>query len=728
MRLGEGRFWLLLVATALWPVLAVAEATPSAPLASARDRQTADDVIVTAERREEVITHVPLSITSVSALQLHDAQINTTLDLPRLTPGLEVSHNGLQTEPGIRGVSTRVGENSVALYIDGAYIPSAVSSVADLSDVERVDVLKGPQGTLFGRNATGGAIMIKTYDPGQTFAFRASGAVEDRDGYRGALYVSAPLAETLAFNLSINGSTSDGWLTEGKNTLADGQQYLPVGTPINPTRRSDERLKLLWTPTGSVSVLASLEHGYMSDAGALAWVAQRNTLFGDVQPLARDVALNGLVPVSTATWNAVSLKAEDDVGGWKFTTLTAYRSESNPIDVDATQNTGPRFIVDWQSSQNSISQEFNATGAAGPVDIVYGLFLYGETIDRNYTSAMDTAKQNIFSVAPFANATWSITDRISLSGGLRYTYERRGFDYVSSTTPEFTLSKTFANLSPRAVLRYDLDGNSNVYVSYSEGFKSGLFNVDATGVTGPKDPSAQALNPETLKAVEVGYKFGSRRWDLSLAAYRYEWSNIQVNLYVNGSEIAQNAAAAEIYGLVGQFDVHLTDHLMLRANGAYTHGRYTRFPNAAAVVTAASPGNLLSATDTTSPLTNSTSQNLQGVQLPRAPDWSGGLSLDYEIPTTVGMFDISGNVNAFSDYAPDTVLLDTNLRNVLNIGAHALASLNVNYKKDDHISASVYVRNLTNADYLVDKDYTSLGIFGLPVEPRTVGIRLSYAY
>ena len=277
-------------------------------------------------------------------------------------------------------------------------------------------------------------------------------------------------------------------------------------------------------------------------------------------------------------------------------------------------------------------------------------------------------------------------------------------------------------------MRYDLDGNSNVYVSYSEGFKSGLFNVDATGVTGPKDPSAQALNPETLKAVEVGYKFGSRRWDLSLAAYRYEWSNIQVNLYVNGSEIAQNAAAAEIYGLEGQFDVHLTDHLMLRANGAYTHGRYTRFPNAAAVVTAASPGNLLSATDTTSPLTNSTSQNLQGVQLPRAPDWSGGLSLDYEIPTTVGMLDISGNVNAFSDYAPDTVLLDTNLRNVLNIGAHALASLNVNYKKDDHISASVYVRNLTNADYLVDKDYTSLGIFGLPVEPRTVGIRLSYAY
>lgn len=151
--------------------------------------------MVSAERREQVITQVPISITSVSVQKLHDAQIDTTLDLPRLTPGLEVSHNGLETEPGIRGVSTRVGENSVALYIDGVYIPSVVSSVADLSDVERVDVLKGPQGTLFGRNATGGAIMITTYDPNQNFAVRVSGGTEDRDGYRGSVYVNAPITD-----------------------------------------------------------------------------------------------------------------------------------------------------------------------------------------------------------------------------------------------------------------------------------------------------------------------------------------------------------------------------------------------------------------------------------------------------------------------------------------------------------------------------------------------------
>jgi iron complex outermembrane receptor protein len=641
---------------------------------------------------------------------------------------LEVSRNGLETEPGIRGVSTRVGENSVALYIDGAYVPSVVSSVADLTDVERVDVLKGPQGTLFGRNATGGAIMITTYDPGHTFAFRVSGGVEDRDGYRGSIYVNAPLTDTLAVNLSANYSTSDGWLTEGKNTLAIGQQYLPVGTPINPIRHSDERLKLRWTPTDSVSVLATFENGYMSDAGALAWVAQRNTLFGDVQPLPRDVALNGLVPESTASWKAVSLKAEDDVRGWRYTSLTAYRFESNPIDVDATQNTGPRIIVDWLSSQRSLSEELNVSGAVGPVDIVYGLFLYEEHFIRNYLSAMDVAKQRISSAAPFLNATWGVTDKLSLTGGLRYTYERRGFDYVSNTTPEFTLSKTFTSVSPRAVLKYDLDSNSNVYISYSEGFKSGLFNVDATGITGPKDPAAQALSPETLKSVEFGYKFSSRRWDISIAAYHYDWSNIQVNLYVNGSEIDQNAARAEVYGVEAQYDVHLTEHLTLQANGAYTHGRYTRFPNAAAVVTAASPGNLLLAADTTNPLTIRASQNLRGVQLPRAPDWSGDLSMNYEIPTKVGLFEISANVSAFSNYAPDTVLLDTNHQNVLNIGAHAIASLNVNYKKDDHTSVSVYVRNLANAYYFADKDYTSLGIFALPVEPRTVGVRLNYTY
>jgi iron complex outermembrane receptor protein len=739
-------FGFVLMATALSPTLSLAQAPPTAlpqttndatapntPSLTAtqilpQDRQSVEEVKVTAERREEVITQVPISITSVSAKQLQDAQINTTLDLPELTPGLEVSHNGLETEPAIRGVSTRVGENSIALYIDGVYIPSVVSSAADLSDVERVDVLKGPQGTLFGRNATGGAIMITTYDPDQTFAFHVSGGAEDRNGYRSSVYVNAPLTNSLAFNLSANYSTSDGWLTEGKNTLAIGQQYLAVGTPLNPIKHSDERLKLLWTPTDSVSVLASIENGYMSDAGALAWVAQRNTLFGNVQPLPRDVALNGIVPESTASWYGASLKAEADGGSWKYTSLTAYRFESNPIDVDAIQNTGPQIIVHWLSSQKSLSEELNASGAVGPVDIVAGLFLYGEHLMRNYISSMDIAKQKILSAAPFIDATWHITDRISLASGLRYTYEHRGFDYASNTTPEFTLSKNFTNVSPGAVLKYDVDNNSNVYVSYSEGFKSGLFNVDATGITGPKDPAAQALSPETLKAVEFGYKFGSGSWNLSLATYHYDWTDIQVNLYTNGTEIDQNAAGAEIYGAEGQFDIHLTESLMLRANGAYTHGRYTSFPNSAAVVTATSPGNLLLATDTTSPLTISTSQNLRGVQLPRAPDWSGNFSLNYEIPTKVGLFEISPNVNAFSNYAPDTVLLDTNHQNVLDMGAHAIASLTVNYYPDDHVSVALFVRNLTNAYYFVDKDYTSLGIFALPVEPRTVGVHLNYAY
>jgi len=228
--------------------------------------------------------------------------------------------------------------------------------------------------------------------------------------------------------------------------------------------------------------------------------------------------------------------------------------------------------------------------------------------------------------------------------------------------------------------------------------------------------------------VEVGYKFRSPRWDLALAAYHYDWSNIQVSLYTGGTEIEENAAGAEVYGVEEQFVARLTEQLTLQVNGAYTHGRYTSFAAAAAVVTATSPGNLLLATDTTSPLSVSTSQDLRGVQLPRAPDWSGDASLTYQIPTKVGPFEISANVSAFSNYTPDTVLLDTNHQNVLDIGAHAIASLSVNYKKNKHISVSVYVRNLTNEYHLVDKDYTALGIFALPVEPRTVGVRLNYVY
>lgn len=716
-----------LAATALTPFAAQAQDTAADASAGASVSDEDDGaIIVTAQRREQRLTDVPISITALSQEAMAAQQIKTTLDLPKLVPGVEVSHNGVWVTPTIRGVGSRVGENSVAQYIDGVYIPNPVTALAEFAAVERVEVLKGPQGTLFGRNATGGAITIITPDPDlNEIDARASAFVEERDGFGGTAYVSLPITDQLAISVSGNYRESDGWIQMGENTVVGGSQPVPAGTPLNAIQHSGQRVKLRFSPDPDFNAVFTFWHGKLRDSGATVYPAISNQLLGGDFPLPRNKAFANFVPVNEAEFTQYSLKMTKDFGDFSLQSVTAYRKDDNFINVDVSQSTIAPVRATWDSKQKTFSQEFILNGSFGNFDTVLGLFVYDDRFVKDYVGALHY--QDTFSVAPFIDVTYNISDRLRVVGGLRYTYEDRSFRYdTHNGSVYFQSDKDYNNLSPRAVIQYDLNNASNVYASFSQGYKSGLFNTDATGLTGPGNLAAQPLDAEKLTAYEIGYKHGSRLFNLSLAGFYYQWENIQTNRYVNGNTVAQNAAEAEIYGAEVQLSLNPTDYLSLFVNGAWMHGRFTDFKDGNASVQGTA-GNLYDLNNPTGPLAVTVSQDWTGLRLLNAPDISVNAGFNLDLPVGPGKLQISPSVRYSSEFASNGILLDTSGGNLLERDGEVLVDLSVGYEFDK-FKIAAYARNLLNNNFYSEPNYNALGYYGLWNEPQTFGVRLEFNY
>ncbi|MDB5430831.1 MAG: TonB-dependent receptor [Caulobacter sp.] len=683
-----------------------------------------EEVVVTAQRRDERIVDVPITITSISAQKMDQQSIHTVKDIFRLTPAVTVTHNGAWTEPAIRGVNSRVGENSVAVYIDGLYNPSKVSIDADFNNVARVDVLKGPQGTLFGRNATGGAIMITTKDPSHDPHFSVSGGVEERNGRSGNFYGTTGLSDTVAVDLALTARGSDGWLVKGHDPVSS--VGVPVGTPLNKQWQYGERAKLLWTPAEGFRLTLTAEHGGSYDTTGLLRTPFNHQLVQPAAPSTRNTIYSTYNADNRAFWGVGSAKAEYTLGDYKFSSLTGFRNETNHLSADTDTRDAPTSSASWFSTDKTFSQEFNISHKGERVEWVGGLFYYDNDFVKKYISANLRAEQITKSFAPYLDATINVTDNLSVIVGGRYSYEQRDFHYqrpiAAPTTVAFLNSKTWTDFSPRAVVRYKFDENSNVYASYSKGFKSGLYNTDAVGLTAGSQLAAQALNPEKLQAFEVGYKISRPRWAASLAAYHYKWTNIQVSRYTGTTTIFQNAAAATIYGLEGSASWNVTDNLTLSLAGAYTHGRYDSFKDLSVNLPTVPA-------DPNSPNSVTALQDVSGDRILRAPDWSGNFNVNYSKTTSVGEFIFFGSVYYSSDFSTATVREDPITGEPSRISeAHTLVTASLAWKPTENWQVQIYGRNLFDAVYLQDADANIFGENGVWGEPRTVGVKLSYSY
>jgi len=690
-----------------------------------------EEVVVTAQRRSEALQDVPISITAVSGQALEKAGVARLEDITRVSAGVQISRTGIFTQPAIRGVSTALAffaENNVAIYVDGFYYPSARGLNMEMVNLSQVQVLKGPQGTLFGRNATGGAILIETLDPSLT---KTSGRMVAGLGrYNDRLvqgYFTTPLTDTLAVNLAGSFHKNHGYIRDVAGFWTAPEEFHSlIG-------------KVLYKPTDKLSITASVGTSLVSDPRPLA-----TTATGHVQALVQfPTSYVEFRPNMTSLSHPVvnhtnqftqSLKVRYDLGFASLNSYSFHQLEKSKLHYEL-NDASPLMISDSIGSERwkTFTQEVNLTSKGeSRLQYVLGAFYYHSKQNSSYDSygcsypcaaytRSNWTNFNNKSYAFYADATYQAVDNLYLTAGLRYSHDTK--DVVNFPPPTFVAAPGHLSnhaITPRAVVRYELQKDTNVYASVSRGFKSGVFNVSSP---------FNAVKPEKITAYEVGFKTARGWYRFDTAAYYYDYKDMQVSSLtaVNNQQvvITTNAASARIYGLDAQLNARPTEALNLRASLNYSHARYRKYLGAVVSIPAAN--GLNSSICSGAPCT----QDWSGRRMLRAPDWSANMGGDYTLPVGEASVILSGNVayQSFSIPTKSDFALGGGSGYRYGQPGYAIANFQAAWRSPDtRWTATAYVNNAFNKRYFIVNTGTSLSDYHVYGEPRMYGAKLEYSF
>jgi iron complex outermembrane receptor protein len=731
---------------------APASATPASPQVStegavaapaASDARTSD-IIVTAQRRSERLRDVPISITALSSEVLSKSGVENTMDLQRVTPGLQLQLYGGFLQPSIRGINSAGAglddSSNVAVYVDGIYQPSESGQLQDLPDVQNIQVLKGPQGTFYGQNAEGGAIIINTIAPSFTPAGKLSASYGNYDDKSVRGYLTGPITSTLAAEIGAGYEDRGGFV---RDILRGGHS--------NGLQSRLVRGKLLWQPSTAVSFTLGAYYSRRADGDIFA----NQPLNGDAlgyalapiygltlpKPTQPHEFAHNELPENIFTSYGFNLRGEFKLGFGTISTVTAYGNVKVRDHGDVDGTAASIGTVATSVDHHDFIQELNySSGHIGRLTVSAGLFYMNKeesyppqifnsqynkavlltaypTVPTTYFILGSYSRGTNHSYAAYLEATYDITDRLILSAGGRYDYEReRNQNFVIQAPPPLALPPsplpsdprnpfTFKKFTPRATLRYKLNDMSNVYFSYSQGFKSGFANS--------LDFVSPPVKPESLTAYEVGYKGRlSDMLSLNIAAYHYDYSNLQVFIYVPPNGYYQNAATARVNGVDFDTSLKISRNLSATLGVAYVDAKYRSFPKAGIYV----PNAFGFGNDQMSP-------SASGNQLTRAPKLTGNAAINYGVDTGAGRLGayVSGNYNSGLYYDPN---------NRVHQPRYATLAAELSFMPDalKGLRAVVYGKNLTNHNYLSSVLESQLGDLVSYAEPRTYGVRIEYAF
>lgn len=706
----------LLMASALCAATALAVvATAAAAQETEASGASIDsgEVIVTAQRREERLQDVPISVTVLSAAQLESRGVASTSDLTMVAPGLTMSETSSFVQPFIRGVgslTTSVGDQgSVATYVDGVYMPLVQTGVYDLANVASVEVLKGPQGTLFGRNTSGGAILITTERPQDHFGghFDASYGNYNATNLRG--YLTGPIANGVSASLAGSYNYHDGWIDDlfNEREVGEAERYSVRGTVlIEPNSRLSVTLNghSLYADDAN-GVLNSPVDGYLGLTPTSLLPDRPYQFVGNITPsqLSRQSGASVRVAYHFDSVDLISLTAAQDLK-----TAVIFDNDSTPDQLIELRDT---------ETGNLFSQEFQLqSNGSGPLRWMLGAFYYNQ--DSHYapldvfvapvTALHITADHDDEAYAVFADGAYTIGP-FELTAGLRYNHETKD---VTAVLNGFTIidgaTESWESVTPRAVLAYKPTEGVLVYASYSQGFKSGGYNVSGL--------SPVPVDPEEVDAYELGLKWRvSPELTIDAAVYLYDTANLQVQAIdpVTGLQLLDNAAESQSKG----FDLDLIwrpiDALRLQFGASYLDAEYTNFPNASVYVPAGGPSDGFALV----------SLDVTGNRLVRSPDWTFSLAAEYDIALSNGGR-ITPSVNIFTS---SSFYWDFNNRALSDAYTMVNAQL-AWHLPGDRVSLSVWGRNLTDEELYRSNLTTSITEQVVWADPVTYGVRLGYDF
>ena len=703
-----------------------------------------EDIVVTAQRRSENIQNVPIAISAVTAAGLERQGVATTEQLGVAIPALQFSRQTANGgAPFVRGVgssqATINNESPVAVYIDDVYLGSPASTIMGFNNIASVEVLKGPQGTLFGRNATGGVIHIRTRRPTHEPEAQALFGYGSYDTFYGSLYASEGLTENVAMSFAASGRKQvDGY---GRNAATGSQIYKGYDYGF--------RTQILWEPSTATSLMLTGDYGYtFGDFGQSVALFPGTVGTGGGRNAGRFVSFaNPDDYGKTRRWG-VSARFEHGFDAVTFRSISAYRESHLDFLLDSDGGgvgTPPIVSSDASGFTKTFSQELQLLSAPGSAFswILGGFYYYADTgydpirltgvAFRPLGGAqLNESTQKLNSYSGFGEASYEFLPATKITAGLRYTTDKYDTDLVLRNAAGAPLpptpvsdSKNFSKVTYRAIIDTKVNRDLLLYASYSRGFKSGGFNIASPTINVNGVVSASpVIEPEVLDAYEVGFKselFG-RLLRLNVAAYLYDYANLQVGVVQSGTVVTLNAAEARIKGIDVDYTFAPTDRIDISGGVAILDAKYTSFPSGPLFVP--NPANCAALT-TTGPLTGGNTvcvADLKGNRTSRAPKLTFTASATYTLPTDVGDFAFNASWNHNSGYfwEPD---------NRLRQPRHDLVAASIAWTTSDRkYSLRVYGRNLLNEFYYSYVSESTTRDSYSPEKPRNYGVEATLRF
>ena len=600
------------------PVMAYAqEATP--PDAEA---YSLDTIVVTAQKRAENMQDVPIAITAFDAKSLEESGFNDIADISQQVPSLSVNTHFAYANPKIylRGVGNNEYQanavGAVSVYQDEIYLAAASGQLFQFFDLQSVEVLKGPQGTLYGKNTTGGAILVKAKQPDGTFTGNLSVSRGNFNATDIAGGVSFPIIEDkLAARVAFVSNNRDGFIT---NTFVDAAGIGRNKDGVNDRGSEAARAIVVFTPNNDLTINLNAHSGTNKSTSV------QGEAFGLVDTTG-DGRLDGVSGFADPNENpdpfiqsynfdisenlkasGESIKVDYNLGKLNIRSITGTERVRRNSREDVDQRPIPLLEIQWNNHSSQFSQEVqlsNAGDADTRLQWIAGGYYFNENmnVDNIYDLARVFApnnlvvsqiyRQNTETVGVFGQGTYALSDALNFTFGLRYSDENKTWRGVSSisnlgfdTIPLQTQKIGFNSVSWRTALDYRFDDTKLVYASYNRGYKAGGFNGGAITTINELGP----FNQERLDAYEIGMKtdLKNNRIRLNLSAFYYDYKDLQIfTLETPDNEfglpiplqIINNADSATNYGAELELKALVTEDLQISLNAAYLHTKIGNF-------------------------------------------------------------------------------------------------------------------------------------------------------
>lgn len=715
------------------------------PVVPDRQGSGLDEIVVTAQRREENLQTVPIAVTALTAEALSSGGIGGTTSLPQAVPSVQLTRSGPSGIFFVRGVGNTSGgtgeEGANAIYVDGVYLPDLGQTIFRFNNIERIEVVKGPQGTLFGRNASGGLINVITREPGHDVVVKGQVGIANYESYTGQLYAASPLTDSLSADIALTGTRQvDGW---GRN--------LATGNKIGYGWHWGVRSKMVWRPNDRTKFMVSGEYGKSNDDFASIFhIAEGSVGIGGTQ-------FPGDYNTNTAAYQGVrqriyglNLTAEFDLGWATLTSITGFRGNAtrSGLDPDGAQLPLARYAI--HSETDSFQEEIRlASRDTDPLSWQMGLFFLrneaalvnqqqrGTAFGGAEAGSDLTASMRTQSYAAFAEATYAVTPTTHMTAGLRYTRDDRTLrgqqtpvDLVPGT-PLFigqslalrTDALTYGKFTYRLAIRQDLTDDINVYASYNRGFKSGLWALQS--------PANPPVDPQFIDAYEIGLKteLFDRRLRLNLSAYHYDISDYQVRAAVapGAQPTLLNAASVDVDGIEAEFEAAPADGLRLFGSATLMRSKFADFPFAPftyprpSVCTPAGPAaGQVSGMATGGNL--SCLGSAKGNDTPLAPRFAANIGASYTADMGNGR---EVRLSALYSYNDGYYFeVDNRLRQE----AFGIVNGSIEFRPSPRWGVELWARNLTDERYHVQKLGSALGDLAVPAPPRAYGLNVKFDY